>query len=161
MLIHIFFLHVIYVLVSDFTSLNFVLHMRLTRQNVHLECDNNNNNRFQRRNSRSFTISLKRRELSPTHMLKWPGRNRVQITCNTSSTYHGQHAELQIVGVPAPMMHNFSKWRVTVKVYAPKNLLTNFDQPVPLSLTTPLRSLQTDLPKTAPNNSIAACAKHS
>ena len=27
--------------------------------------------------------------------------------------------ELQIVGTPAPMTHNFSKWHVTVKVYAP------------------------------------------
>ena len=59
--------------------------------------------------------------------------------------------ELQIVGAPAPKTHNFSKWRVTVKVYAPgwrvikmKNLQTNFDQPVPLSLTTPLRFLQTE-----------------
>ena len=52
------------------------------------------------------------------------------------------------------MTHNFSKWRVTVKVYAPgwriikiKNLPMNFDQPVPLSLTTPLRSLQTEYRK--------------
>ena len=37
-----------------------------------------------------FTISSQRRELSPTHTLKWPGRNRVQITCNTSNTYHMQ-----------------------------------------------------------------------
>ena len=28
--------------------------------------------------------------MSPTHTLKWPGRNRVQITCNTSSAYHVQ-----------------------------------------------------------------------
>ena len=65
-----------------------------------------------------------------------------------------QCAELQIVGAPAPMTHNFSKWRVTVKVYAPgwrvikiKNLPTNFDQPVPLSLTMPLRSLPTEYRK--------------
>ena len=64
------------------------------------------------------------------------------------------YAELQIVGAPAPMTHNFSKWRVTVKVYASgwrvieiKNLPTNFDQPVPLSLTTPLRSLQMEYQK--------------
>ena len=37
-----------------------------------------------------FTISSQRRELSPTHTLKWPGRNRVQITCNTSSACHVQ-----------------------------------------------------------------------
>ena len=29
-------------------------------------------------------------KLSPTRTLKWPGRNRVQITCNTSSAYHVQ-----------------------------------------------------------------------
>ena len=60
-------------------------------------------------------------------------------------------AEHQIVGTPTPMTHNFSKWRVTVKVYAPgwriikiKNLPTNFNQPVPLSFTMPLKSLQTE-----------------
>ena len=52
--------------------------------------NNNNNNRIQRRYSRFFTISSQRRELSPTRTLKWPGRNRVQITCNTSSAYHVQ-----------------------------------------------------------------------
>ena len=50
--------------------------------------NNNNNNRIQRRYSRFFTISSQRRELSPTRTLKWPGRNRVQITCNTSNAYH-------------------------------------------------------------------------
>ena len=50
----------------------------------------NNNNRIQRRYSRFFTISSQRRELSPTRTLKWPGRNRVQITCNTSRAYHVQ-----------------------------------------------------------------------
>ena len=59
--------------------------------------NNNNNNHhhhhhhhlIQRRNSRFFflTISSLRREPSPTRKLKWPGRNRVQITCNTSSAY--------------------------------------------------------------------------
>ena len=38
-----------------------------------------------------FTISSLRRELSPTRTLKWPRRNHVQITCNTSSAYHVQH----------------------------------------------------------------------
>ena len=63
--------------------------------------DNNNNNnkkkknddddnRVQRRYSRFFTISSQRRELSPTCTHKWPGRNRVQITCNTSIAYHVQ-----------------------------------------------------------------------
>ena len=48
------------------------------------------NNRIQRRYSRFFTISSQRRELSPTRTLKWPVRNRAQITCNTSSAYHVQ-----------------------------------------------------------------------
>ena len=45
--------------------------------------NNNNNKGIQRRYSRFFTISTQGRELSPTRTLKWPGRNRVQITCNT------------------------------------------------------------------------------
>ena len=39
---------------------------------------------------RDFLQSPHSRELSPTRTLKWPGRNRVQITCNTSSAYHVQ-----------------------------------------------------------------------
>ena len=54
------------------------------------EFNNNNNNRIQRRYSRFFTISSQRHELSSTRMLKRPGHNRVQITCNTSSAYHVQ-----------------------------------------------------------------------
>ena len=42
-----------------------------------------------------FTISSLRREPSPTQTLKWPGRNRVQITCYTSSVYHVQHVVLR------------------------------------------------------------------
>ena len=57
--------------------------------------DNNNNNHIQRCNSRFFAISSLRRELSPTCTLKWPRRNRVQITCNTSSAYHVQHVVLR------------------------------------------------------------------
>ena len=34
------------------------------------------------------------RELYPTRTLKWPGRNLVQITCNTSSAYQVQHVVL-------------------------------------------------------------------
>ena len=56
--------------------------------------NNNNNNRIQRRCSRFVTISSQRRELSPTRTLKWPGRNRVQVTCNTSSACHVQHVVL-------------------------------------------------------------------
>ena len=56
--------------------------------------NNNNNNRIQRRSSRFLTISL-RHQLSPTRTLKSPGRNRVQITCNTSSANHVQHVVLR------------------------------------------------------------------
>ena len=52
---------------------------------------NKNNNRIPRRNLRFSTISSLCRELSPTRTLKWPRRNRVQITCNTSSADHMQH----------------------------------------------------------------------
>ena len=51
----------------------------------------NNNNWIQRRYLRFFTIFSQRRELSPTRTLKWPRRNRVQITCNTLNAYHVQH----------------------------------------------------------------------
>ena len=54
-----------------------------------------NKNCIQRGNSRIFTISSLLRKPSPTRMLKWPGRNRVQITCNTSSAYHVQHVILR------------------------------------------------------------------
>ena len=54
--------------------------------------NNNNNSRIERRTSRFLTISSLRRERSPTRSLKWPGRIRVQITCNTSSAYPVQHA---------------------------------------------------------------------
>ena len=41
-----------------------------------------------------FTISSLWRELSPTRMLKLPGRNCTQVTCNTLSAYHVQHVVL-------------------------------------------------------------------
>ena len=37
------------------------------------------------------TVLSQRRDLSPTHTLKWPGRNRVQITCNASGAYEAQY----------------------------------------------------------------------
>ena len=59
--------------------------------------DNDNNNRIYWRSSTFFfffffffTLSSLRHEPSPTHTLKWPRRNHVQITCNTSSAYHVQ-----------------------------------------------------------------------
>ena len=44
-----------------------------------------------------FTISSLRHKLSPTRTLKWPGCNRVQITCNTSSTCHVQPVVCHLV----------------------------------------------------------------
>ena len=38
---------------------------------------------------RDFAISSLRREPSPTRKFKWPGRNRVQITCNAATWYEG------------------------------------------------------------------------
>ena len=58
--------------------------------------DDDDDDRIERRNSRFFTISSLRRELSPTHMCKWPGRNRVEM-CNTSSVYRVQHAVCHLV----------------------------------------------------------------
>ena len=49
--------------------------------------NNNNNHRIQRHT----TISSLPGEPSPTRTLKWTGRNRVEITCNTSSPYYVQH----------------------------------------------------------------------
>ena len=68
-----------------------------TEQNRSLKTtniNNNNNNCIHRRNSRFVTISSLRCKLSPPRTLKWSGRNRVQITCNTSSAYHVQHVLL-------------------------------------------------------------------
>ena len=62
--------------------------------------NNNNNNHIQRRNSIFFffffffTISSLRCAQSSARTL-WPGHNRVQITCNTSSAHHVQHVVLR------------------------------------------------------------------
>ena len=45
--------------------------------------------------SRYYTISALRREPSPTREPKWPGCNRVQITCNALSACHMQHVVLR------------------------------------------------------------------
>ena len=51
----------------------------------------------EKRNSKLYTISSPRCELSPTRTLKWSERNRVQITRNTSDVYHVQHAVYHVV----------------------------------------------------------------
>ena len=43
------------------------------------------------------TISSLCRELSPTCSLKWPGRNCVQIMCNTLGTHHVQHVVCHVL----------------------------------------------------------------
>ena len=60
-----------------------------------LRVNNNNNNRIQRRNSRFFAVSSVRCEPSPIRTPKWPERNHMQITLNTSSVYHVQHVTLR------------------------------------------------------------------
>ena len=72
----------------DCTNLDLSLSMMMMMMMIIREF--NNNNRNERRYSRFFTISSQRSELSPTRTLKWPGRNRVQTMCNTSSAYHVQ-----------------------------------------------------------------------
>ena len=74
-----------------------------------------NNNRIQRRCSRFFTISSRRRELSPTRTLKWPGRNRVQITCNTSSAYHVQVSCYVPLGTKEQL--SYSVWQSWNRIY--------------------------------------------
>ena len=44
-----------------------------------------------------LTNSSLRHELSPTRALKWPGSNRVQITCNTSGAHHVQQVICHMV----------------------------------------------------------------
>ena len=61
----------------------------------HASDGNDDDSRTERHNSRFFTISSLRSELSPTRTLKWPERSRVQITCSTSSAYHVQHVMLR------------------------------------------------------------------
>ena len=65
----------------------------------------NNNDCIQRCSLRFFTIfdciqvcrSSLCRKVPPTYTLKWPRRNRVQITCNTSSANHVQHVMCHLV----------------------------------------------------------------
>ena len=53
--------------------------------------DDDDDDRIERRNTRFPTSCSLRHELTPTRTLKWPGRCRVQITCNTQSAHRVQH----------------------------------------------------------------------
>ena len=77
--------------------------------------NNNNNNRIQRRYSKFFIISSQCRELSPTRTLKWPGRNSVQITCNTSSAYHVQVSCNVPLGTKGQL--SYSVWQSWNRIY--------------------------------------------
>ena len=74
-----------------------------------------NNNRIQRRYSRFVAISSQRCELSPTRMLKWPRRNRVQIACNTSSAYHLQMSCYMPLGTKGQF--SYSVWQSWNHIY--------------------------------------------
>ena len=68
------------------TKLNWLRHKSVN--------NNDNNDCTERRNSRFFkTLS----SLPTTRTPKWQGRNRVQITCNTSGAHHGQHVVCHVV----------------------------------------------------------------
>ena len=84
--------------------------------------NNNNNNRIQRRYSRSFTISSQRRELSPTRTLKWPWRNSVQTTCNTSSADHVQVSCYVPLGTKGQL--SYWVWQSWNRIYLSFILLT-------------------------------------
>ena len=77
-----------------------------------------NNYRIPRHNSRFSTLSSLRHEPSPTRTLKWPRRNRVQITCNTKNAYHVQHVVLHAMWYEGTVqllsLTEFKSHRVTV-----------------------------------------------
>ena len=79
---------------SNHGTIKSILQMQTTSWQTCTRClhFNNNNNQFE-----IFTISSLRHELSPTNTLQWPGHNRVQISCNTSSAYHVQHVVCHVV----------------------------------------------------------------
>ena len=59
--------------------------------------NNNINNRIQRCNSRFLSVRGGEGLRHSEEIVKWPKRNRVQITSNTSSAYHVQHVVLRAV----------------------------------------------------------------
>ena len=63
----------------------------------------------------AITITPQRRELSPTRTLKWPGRNRVQITCNTLSAYHVQVSCYVPLGTKGQLSCKF--WQSWNRIY--------------------------------------------
>ena len=81
---------------QNLESLSFNKYMQRI-QKSHNNNNNNNNNQIKRRKSIFFTVSSLRHELSPTRTFMWPGRNRVQITCNTQSGLHVQRVVCHLV----------------------------------------------------------------
>ena len=73
-----------------------------TQTHMSVQCYNNsdNNNDYndctEKHNWRVLQL-LHHCELSPTRTPKWPGRNDVQMTCNTLSAYHVQYIVCHVV----------------------------------------------------------------
>ena len=53
-------------------------------------------------NALKGAISSLCHELSRTRMLKWPGRNCMQIMCSTLGTLHVQHVMCHVVLMDSP-----------------------------------------------------------
>ena len=74
----------------------------LTQRSLSLDSvtpeNDDDDDRIDRQNSRFFfLVSSLCRELSPTRTLKWPRRNRVQITSSTSGGHHVEHVACHVV----------------------------------------------------------------
>ena len=98
--------------------LYFPLSPRMCQSGSYMWQEAKNNNRIQRRTWRFFffTISSQRREPSLTRSLKWPGRNRVQITGNTSSAYHVQHVKLRATRYEGTVEGSFDSMKTLTNV---------------------------------------------
>ena len=63
-------------------------------------------------------------KLSPTHPLKWPRCNRVQIMCNTSSAFHVQPAVCHLVLRDSSAIE-FHRSKIAFELYLSAEPLTN------------------------------------
>ena len=61
--------------------------------------------------NRDFYILLTAPRTVSDTTLKWPGRNRVQITCNTSGAHHVQHVVCYVVRRDSPAI-KFDKVKI-------------------------------------------------